>query len=309
VQKEDKRLFTWHPMAMAIVISVSLIPWLFCCMFNNGYNASWIIGIVIAELGTYIVNAACFKTAPVCVEHWGERLGIFVMIHFGEAMVSLLTEFPVGAKNPNTSWEPYFGVGASLIIVFALTRVYFVIEFSEHKARHALRRNRGTATVYTVSHWILCISIITYSVSVHEVQLVIEANAGFNLSLIPVDGGKRAIFDAGNSSGFNNSSTIYKNEIYAEWFFCTSICLILAQMIVQNLLSISPNEYWVPYAQYIKAGLRAVLIILVIIVTAAHVDAASFMYINGTLFFVWIVAESFVMTKKVVQTPPNLIWS
>eukprot|EP01124_Arcella_intermedia_P008063 TRINITY_DN15025_c0_g1_i2.p1 TRINITY_DN15025_c0_g1~~TRINITY_DN15025_c0_g1_i2.p1 ORF type:complete len:586 (+),score=121.53 TRINITY_DN15025_c0_g1_i2:7-1764(+) len=165
----SQRRTNYHPFHMAIILSISLIPWIVSASTRTPYPFYyWFGSVLFANIASYFVDCYNYVTAPICVEHWGERLLLFLMLHLGETTFAVATDFSSSA----THWEPYVASAFGLLIPFSFRRVVFEVEGHEPKNPHALRRNRWCSNLVGVIYWLLCMSTITYAIGFSGLQRV-----------------------------------------------------------------------------------------------------------------------------------------
>eukprot|EP01125_Pyxidicula_operculata_P010898 TRINITY_DN3579_c0_g1_i1.p1 TRINITY_DN3579_c0_g1~~TRINITY_DN3579_c0_g1_i1.p1 ORF type:complete len:686 (-),score=79.98 TRINITY_DN3579_c0_g1_i1:96-2153(-) len=322
--KYSSRSYTFHPLVMALWLIVSLIPWIIAVSSGHYFYPCWIAGLIIQELGNIFTNFYFYFDAPVAVDHWGERLALFVMIHLGESMFSISAVTLESGAIDDLTWQVTFIAAMGLITGFSIRRVYFEIEGEEPKAPHALR-DRYLFNLYTLAHWILCMGIIIFAVGQVKLEEYIAeevtALAGNSSTTSSTSTHKRYISGGvpvapvettptetnGTHTTSGVSEVIHEIEVTAQqfkWVYCGSLCLILIIITIIGAISRPSHEvkYHVAHPHILKGFVRIGLALIVILLPLTNVDQLPVFGLVVTvslLFFTWAIIESALVLKKV----------
>jgi len=332
------RQITYHPLCMTIALIVSLIPWIYASATESPYAVYyWFGSLIFMEVAVMIIDMYQFLQAPICVEHWGERLALFVMLHLGESIFAMISDF-TGIQSP----KPYIATAFALVIAFSWRRVYFEIEGKEPKDPHAIRRHRSTRVTWTLSHWILCMSIIIFAGGTHGLlDGVINDLQSHELTdqlgnLTALDRAGKLSWDQVNSETLSekraegletvnvtdttesNSTLISEYLLFrqSQNLFCGGLAVMVGVVFFQTLLSIHGTHeipYRLKYSQELRLGTRAIVVIILaclpsISMDTLTIDAFETICIVGCIFFGWAVIESFFVIRKVEHyEPPPVI--
>jgi len=248
---------------------------------------------------------------------------LFVMIHLGESMFAIVSDY-IGTFN---SGIPLIAIMFGLIIPFAFRRVYFEIEGSEPKDPHALRL-WYTLRLYIFIHLILCMAIIAYAIGFSGLQTVSNVQVlGRDIQipyyteldkqgeLPPFQFSPEVIVEEGNTTRSNltcateDLTDLQLYYIFREdqWLFCGALALMMLMVAIQTLLSRTEKEYEEKYflnnSQYWRIGLRLLLIIFLfalpgISYSTTTVTAFHTICVGGSFYFIWALLESFFVLKK-----------
>eukprot|EP01124_Arcella_intermedia_P002251 TRINITY_DN11229_c0_g1_i1.p1 TRINITY_DN11229_c0_g1~~TRINITY_DN11229_c0_g1_i1.p1 ORF type:complete len:613 (+),score=91.02 TRINITY_DN11229_c0_g1_i1:28-1866(+) len=333
----SNRKITYHPLHCAIVMFVSFIPWITAAIWGHYDNAPfWASGLLFSEIAMFFVESHNNVTAPICVEHWGERISLFLMVHLGESMFAVATDFTTQANY----WQPYLATFFGLIIPFAFRRVHFEVEGTEPKEPHALRRNRWFAQLYNSLHWLLCMSVIAYALGFKGLQ---KANLAYlkGYTISPKKflkghemGGPESQFEEMTqpphvncsvyleTHGLKRADVYFENTtcnkywlseqysylfIRSQFFFCWSLALTMGIVAAIGCMSRTKkhreDEYLVPHSQIWRLATRIICVIIFILypIISDSIDSASplnTIVMGGVIFFFWAVLESFYVLKK-----------
>lgn len=280
------------------------------------------------EVSVWTIDMVEYMKSPICVEHWGERMALFVMLHLGESMFAMISDF-TGVQ----SFKPYIATAFALIIAFAFRRVYFEIEGREPKNPHALRRHRATRVAWTFSHWILCMSIIVFASGIHGLLDAVITNstntelgeqmgnltaldragklptlADLTKNTPPPEGRKRAEDVALNNTSSADDGIITDYLLFrqSQALFCGGLALMVGMVFFQTMLSVGNIEverYRLKQSQYLRLGLRVVVIIILSCIpaisrAAVSIDAFVTICFVGCVFFGWALTESFLVIRN-----------
>eukprot|EP01125_Pyxidicula_operculata_P015673 TRINITY_DN5344_c0_g1_i1.p1 TRINITY_DN5344_c0_g1~~TRINITY_DN5344_c0_g1_i1.p1 ORF type:complete len:577 (+),score=65.13 TRINITY_DN5344_c0_g1_i1:55-1785(+) len=260
-----KREKTYHPLAMLFVTSISIIPWILSTIVQDFYYGFWAIGLIFLKTSTIVVSIIFNKTAPIAIDHWGERISLFVMIHLGESMFAisdvLIRQENLGEK----TGQVYLASAIGLIIGFSIRRVYFEVE-GEPKERHALR-DKILFHLWNICHWILCMCIVIFAVGqlslqnllINEIHLDTLLHNNSYIVETPTSGHKRWVENIEpvtptvvDTETFTNvtatTDTIQKlmesveEEQPFKWVYCASLGIIIFVISIIGRLSTTDNQ-------------------------------------------------------------------
>jgi len=330
---------------MTLALVVSLIPWIYAAATGTPFAVYyWLGGLLFIEIAVAAIDMYEFLLAPICVEHWGERLALFVMLHLGESLFAMITNF-TGIASP----KPYVATAFALLIAFSWRRVYFEIEGKEPKDPHAIRRHRSTRYAWTSAHWVLCMAIIVFASGTHGLlgrvigdlesdglsdqlgNLTHLDRAGklpsWDQLNIPTDTSseKRAELEPDvlgnateNSEGSSSDQLILDYLLFrqSQNLFCGGLAVMVGVVFFQTLLSIHGTNhipYKLKYSQHFRLVTRAIIILILALIPTMSldtldIDAFQTILIVGCIFVFWAVLESFYVIKQVDDfKPPPMI--
>jgi len=271
-------------------------------------------GILAYEFGQGLVTALCHHTAPISVEHLGERLALFVIIHLGETMFSITeTFFVLQGMWDYEYYQSYIIVMGGLLSSYSFLRVYFEVEADEPKLPHALKRNHITHYLFCLFHHILCIAIISTAIGIkglHELQVTILDNKYSskieikNLTITNVT--LKNIVAENITSFYSNMTQTELDEKYPQ--FCALFCfgavwqifsLLLLQWISETrekAYLISPLNHHHLIAKFIVTFLRLFVMFVVGIIYLARNSFNPFgivIWVSG-VFVIWSLCEGLI---------------
>jgi low temperature requirement protein LtrA len=151
----------------AIYVAVFLIPWCFALIFPEWGYICWLIGLALEELFILVAVSLRKFAAPLNIEHYIERMGLFVMLLLGLIVVALL-----GASE-NHEISGYLGALIPLFLAFALKWTYFDVEGAPKKL-HAVRRHSYLGVAWSFLHLPLLIGICFAAAGLLSIEHTIE---------------------------------------------------------------------------------------------------------------------------------------
>ncbi len=156
---------TNHNIFRLISLFVCLIPWIIS-VATGYYYPLWLTSLIFLELSK-IIGPLFDLFPPITIDHWAERLGLFVIITLGESVLSILT-----ARSDTDIYPPevYIGAALGLLVSFCIKWIYFDVETDTEKKRHALIRNKLTSILFTHLHAIFAFSITVMAAGAIGIQ-------------------------------------------------------------------------------------------------------------------------------------------
>eukprot|EP01130_Rhizamoeba_saxonica_P007784 TRINITY_DN3153_c0_g1_i2.p1 TRINITY_DN3153_c0_g1~~TRINITY_DN3153_c0_g1_i2.p1 ORF type:complete len:505 (+),score=82.34 TRINITY_DN3153_c0_g1_i2:563-2077(+) len=245
---------------------ISLIPWIVSIILDDHYFLLWTIGLGFSQFSWLIAPliSKIFPStvAPITIEHWVERQGLFIIIVLGESIVSLLS----ASADVEIPIQIYIAALLELTVAFGLKWIYFDVDGSPKKL-HALRRSKLTGVLWSLLHWPLSIFITASASGSIGIQETIT-NRYIDGPAIDSDVHKRAIFSSsddytsGNSTDSLNQFGLTTAET-SEWVYCFSTAAALWTMSIIALLSIESRNL---IHQYIRIPMRMIVGILIFLI-------------------------------------------
>lgn len=309
---------TYHPLMMTLVYVASLIPWA-VSFFKKDISSDmisylWVGGLLTFEAGSALANMMEYHRAPISVEHFGERYGLFVMIHLGETMFAISQNFSPHGIFTDGYYRAFISVAAGLLVAFAFRKVYFEVE-GEHKDPHALRRNRVCAYLWCLSHIVFCCCIILFAVGVkglHKLvvsELTLRHDTIQNITMI--DTTNTTFYEEQVAAMWNatDAEVYYLNKKYLypyRSYFCYAIGIMIATILFQGFLSrTSPKKNYRfsgHYSPYVRAVFRVIFIIIICCIPSTKLYAFESVVTTGVLCGVWSLIEN------ILTLPLYTVW-
>jgi len=155
----------------ALLLVVCGIPWIVSIWFrgnNHVMSICWWIATLLDGVFFYLFQGLLFARDEIRlawnVNHWVERLHLFVLVTFGEFVASAV--FPVRASS--FSWEVFLTSLVVILMVMGLAWTYFSNEQS-CVLLHAMRAGQVWGMLWTVLHFYFVVCIVAASASTSQI--------------------------------------------------------------------------------------------------------------------------------------------
>jgi len=249
---------TKNPQWNLLMQFISLIPWIVSAGIQQYFYYLWTAGLLFGIIASALTPYWDPINAPVNIEHWVERQGLFFIIVLGEAVESLLNDVPTGVH-----WEVYMSVAMGLIVCFGLKWIYFEGQ-GMAKQIHAMNRSRTFSALWTFSHWPLTIAITalgagTIGIQTQLVPAISSDDTDCTTSIPTLIQSNMTI----NGTSLESEPVLYGLLKSSQWLFSVSLGISLFLLAFHGLLSKEYNIYLVPH--WARVLLRALCGIVIMV--------------------------------------------
>ncbi|CAG8510157.1 9436_t:CDS:10, partial [Ambispora gerdemannii] len=222
------------------------------------------------------------------IEHWSERLGIFIIICIGEMVFAIIHE----------SWnvKPDWILGKSimgLLLAYNLHWIYFDVDASR-QFQHALRRHVITGLSFGLIHFPLAMSLIAMGDSLSVIVAARDFSGGDHIPTGPDSGSHGEDVQAASTSATQTSvdKTVY-------WLFSGSLSLAIYSMAfigvlhkgldVHNSLRISKKT---------RITLRVIIGTIYLVLPVANLNSRDFLVTVSMLSLFLVIVETYGRLRK-----------